>query len=211
MFLVPSQHYNLPRTIGFEPRISGVGSNRSYLQLCHAQSLSNRWRNFSAYVTSDISSDGPLNCAKKYLLTCLLPACYSTFLVVFVPPSVCLFVFPKYDAFLTCLAAAAPHSLTHSLLLLLLPDVVDLEPQPESKYFCVRINLFCFKVLLHSRKGKGKAERARAAFGVPMKSQLRRPYQCDQIGRFMGLWATFQSLWRQLIGPNLLHSKAIFV
>ena len=115
MFLVPSQHYNLPRTIGFEPRISGVGSNRSYLQLCHAQSLSNRWRNFSAYVTSDISSDGPLNCAKKYLLTCLLPACYSTFLVVFVPPSVCLFVFPKYDAFLTCLAAAAPHSLTHSL------------------------------------------------------------------------------------------------
>ena len=114
MFLVPSQHYNLPRTIGFEPRISGVGSNRSYLQLCHAQSLSNRWRNFSAYVTSDISSDGPLNCAKKYLLTCLLPACYSTFLVVFVPP-VCMSVcFPQIWRIFNLSGSSSP-SLTHSL------------------------------------------------------------------------------------------------
>ena len=35
--------------------------------------------------------------------------------------------------------------------------------------------------------------------------------QCDQIGRFIGLWATFQSFRPQLICPNLLHSKAIFV
>ena len=35
--------------------------------------------------------------------------------------------------------------------------------------------------------------------------------QCDQIGRFNGLWATFQSFWQQLICPNLLHSYAIFV
>ena len=34
---------------------------------------------------------------------------------------------------------------------------------------------------------------------------------CDQIGRFIGLWATFSSLWQQLICPNLPHSKAIFV
>ena len=30
--------------------------------------------------------------------------------------------------------------------------------------------------------------------------------QCDQIGRFIRLWATFQSLWQQLICPNLLPS-----
>ena len=30
--------------------------------------------------------------------------------------------------------------------------------------------------------------------------------QCDQIGRFIGLWATFQSLSQQLICQNLLHS-----
>ena len=36
-------------------------------------------------------------------------------------------------------------------------------------------------------------------------------YQCDQIGRFIGLWTTFQSLWQQFICPNVLHSKAIFV
>ena len=35
--------------------------------------------------------------------------------------------------------------------------------------------------------------------------------QCDRIGQFIGLWATFQSLWQQLICPNLLHSKAIFL
>ena len=33
--------------------------------------------------------------------------------------------------------------------------------------------------------------------------------QCDQIGRFIGLWATFESLWQQLICPNLLHSFCI--
>ena len=32
------------------------------------------------------------------------------------------------------------------------------------------------------------------------------PYQCDQIGRFFGLWATFLSVWQKLICPNLPHS-----
>ena len=35
--------------------------------------------------------------------------------------------------------------------------------------------------------------------------------QCYQIGRFIRLRATFQSLWQQLISPNLLHSLKIFV
>ena len=30
--------------------------------------------------------------------------------------------------------------------------------------------------------------------------------QCDQIGRFFALWATFQSLWQQLFCPNLPNS-----
>ena len=44
---------------------------------------------------------------------------------------------------------------------------------------------------------------------VPYKKQSA--VQCDQIGRFVGFWATLQSLWQQLICPNLPHSKAIFV
>ena len=28
-------------------------------------------------------------------------------------------------------------------------------------------------------------------------------HQCDQIGRFNGLWTTFRSLWQQFIGTNL--------
>ena len=35
-------------------------------------------------------------------------------------------------------------------------------------------------------------------------------FQCDQIWRFFGIWATFQSLWQQLICPNILHSYTIF-
>ena len=35
--------------------------------------------------------------------------------------------------------------------------------------------------------------------------------QCDQIGQLIGLWATFQSLWKQLICSNLQHYQAIFV
>ena len=35
--------------------------------------------------------------------------------------------------------------------------------------------------------------------------------QCDQIGQFIELCATFSSLWQQLICPHLLHSQAIFV
>ena len=34
---------------------------------------------------------------------------------------------------------------------------------------------------------------------------------CDEIGRFIALWATFQSLCRQLFCPNYPHFQAIFV
>ena len=37
------------------------------------------------------------------------------------------------------------------------------------------------------------------------------PHQCDQIGQFIGLDATFQSLWQHLVCPNLTHSEAIFI
>ena len=44
------------------------------------------------------------------------------------------------------------------------------------------------------------------------KSLLEVPQeQCDQIGRFFALWATFQSLWQQLVCPNLQHYLTIFV
>ena len=38
------------------------------------------------------------------------------------------------------------------------------------------------------------------------KNEFSSSDQCDQIGRFIGLWATFKSLWQQLICPNLPHS-----
>ena len=35
--------------------------------------------------------------------------------------------------------------------------------------------------------------------------------ECDQIGRFITLWATFQSLWQQLFCPNRSYFQANFV
>ena len=40
---------------------------------------------------------------------------------------------------------------------------------------------------------------------IILKTVVKRG-QCDQIGRFIWLWATFQSLCQQLICPNLPHS-----
>ena len=34
---------------------------------------------------------------------------------------------------------------------------------------------------------------------------FRADIQCDQIGRFITLWANFQSMWQQLFGPNCSH------
>ena len=36
-------------------------------------------------------------------------------------------------------------------------------------------------------------------------------YRCDQIGRFIALWATFLSLWQQLFCPNRPHFWAYLV
>ena len=46
--------------------------------------------------------------------------------------------------------------------------------------------------------------------GVRLSGRIRSAsefgIQCDRIGRFIGLLATFQSLWPQLICPNLQYS-----
>ena len=34
--------------------------------------------------------------------------------------------------------------------------------------------------------------------------------QCDQIGRFIALWATFHSLWQQLFWPNCPYNLPNF-
>ena len=39
----------------------------------------------------------------------------------------------------------------------------------------------------------------------------RSSYQCDQIGQFIGFWASIQSQWQQLFYPNCPHCQAIFV
>ena len=38
------------------------------------------------------------------------------------------------------------------------------------------------------------------------QEEVEASKQCDQIGQFIGLWETFQSLWQQIICPNFPHS-----
>ena len=61
-------------------------------------------------------------------------------------------------------------------------------------------------VNLKKKKAKIKWKGGR---GWPIKKLNCR--QCEQIGRFIRLWASFKILWQQLICPNLSHSYAIFV
>ena len=79
-----------------------------------------------------------------------------------------------------------------------------------------RINYALYYIFL-KKYGPNKVDLVLRWFNVGRAVSRRRMWgrggseQCDQIGRFFALWATFQSLWQQLIGPNLPHSKAIFV
>ena len=48
-------------------------------------------------------------------------------------------------------------------------------------------------------------------FVYDISTWARPQIQCDQIGRFIAHWATFQSLWERLFYPKCPHFKAIFV
>ena len=60
-------------------------------------------------------------------------------------------------------------------------------------------------------KDREAAEAAYEAMIEEMRLQYEqvRLDQCDQIGQFIALWATFQSLWQQLFCSNSLHFWAI--
>ena len=48
-------------------------------------------------------------------------------------------------------------------------------------------------------------------FQTKSRNHLGHVNECAQIGRFIALWATFQSRWQQLFCPNCTHCEAIFV
>ena len=79
--------------------------------------------------------------------------------------------------------------------------------QPVYLYAICRfaLNIYFAEIVL-----KKLGEFVRMHFGLkitiihfPLK--IVPPLQSDQIWRFIGLLATFQSLWQQLICPNLPH------
>ena len=47
--------------------------------------------------------------------------------------------------------------------------------------------------------------------GACERKEVKWCKQCDQIGRFIALWATFQSLWQQFFCPNYPYFSGIFV
>ena len=87
-------------------------------------------------------------------------------------------------------------------------------------------------ILIRRRRRRRLVLRLRVGISLSRRSNLLMPFspcrlptqkrhfcdrvyllgaQCDQIGQFIGLWATFQSLWQQLICPNLPRSETFLV
>ena len=58
---------------------------------------------------------------------------------------------------------------------------------------------------------KSKERERERSKQMDTECQTEGQEQCDQIGRFNALWATFQSLWQQLFYPNRPDFLAIFV
>ena len=77
--------------------------------------------------------------------------------------------------------------------------VMSIGDPTYSSYYSGSVNLKKKKAKIKWKGGRG----------WPIKKLNCR--QCEQIGRFIRLWASFKILWQQLICPNLSHSYAIFV
>ena len=85
------------------------------------------------------------------------------------------------------------------------------------KYFIIILDFFNYKlwtkfdtkfiILLVEIGKKRKYDIQCLVWGRPESFNRE---QCDQIWRFISLWATFQSLWQQLFCPNN-HVMVIFV
>ena len=68
------------------------------------------------------------------------------------------------------------------------------------------MSFVCFQVELSALKGQPKPASQRDKYWN--KKQIKKSIyanddQCDQVGRFIPLWATFQSLQQQFILPKL--------
>ena len=81
------------------------------------------------------------------------------------------------------------------------------------RLYCCRGSSTALKYHFESPPGRSVPscqlnQRIRFSFTYILKMSLH--YQCDQIGQFIELWATFEILLQHLICPNLPHSYAIF-
>ena len=65
-------------------------------------------------------------------------------------------------------------------------------------YQCTYLSIMHIHSLIHTQN---------YFFSLPHNEALN---QCDQIGRFIARWATFQSQWQQLFYPNCPHLYEIF-
>ena len=80
---------------------------------------------------------------------------------------------------------------------LLVTAISSLTLLPNSSSYFVSTN----GALQNKNKKEGIREKLKRRKGVSSMGQQ----QGDQIGQFIVLWATFQSLWQQLFCPNCPH------
>ena len=79
----------------------------------------------------------------------------------------------------------------------------------EKKLSCISVapdslaSLYVYLISFSETFSNGQSTPTLIAIGSGLFNCSSRGIQRDQIGRFIGLWATFQCLWQQLICPNL--------
>ena len=87
---------------------------------------------------------------------------------------------------------------------------------------CRRARNRFYDTRVRPRAGESKGEGilnwldTRSSGGTPFRARWtcscrHACEQCDQIGRFISLWVTFQSRWQQILCPNHKHVMAIFL
>ena len=102
------------------------------------------------------------------------------------------------------------HILSRAIMLYLCPTTNPIEQLTSLE------GLLCLSQCINTRclisHSCVQSVHCKASFGWLVRRQISicnniwRCCQCDQIGRFIGLWATFQNLWQQLVYPNLPHT-----
>ena len=133
-------------------------------------------------------------------------------------------VYANWSLFTLYLFRFLDHKFTHIFVRLIVLRGAHVHQVVELEHGLDRLEVYAVP-FRHVQHGARKSGPTRHASSLPAHSsqhpvtiwaagweaKFMTYLQCDQIWWYIGLWATFQSPWQQLICPNIQYSLTIFV